>query len=147
MIYTGMMPGELFDCKKDMVNFENHTILGCGKKTRKRKQTPLVIFDTIEPVFRQMCETVPGEKLLRMNRDNFYAEFHATLALCKCRDLTPYSCRHTTASALALQDIPPSVIQEVMRHTKFTTTQRYIHISVSPMLEAVNKIGNAESAS
>jgi len=32
-------------------------------------------------------------------------------------------CRHTTATALALGNIAPSVIQEVMRHTKFNTTQ------------------------
>ena len=63
---------------------------------------------------------------------------------CKCRPLTPYACRHTTASALTLQDIPPSVIQEVMRHTKFTTTQRYIHIGVAPMLDAVNKFSKPE---
>lgn len=75
-----------------------------------------------------------------MWRDAFYDAFHDTLRQCGCRPLTPYSCRHTTATALALGDIAPSVIQEVMRHTKFSTTQRYIHPDSSSMLDAVNKI-------
>lgn len=147
MIYTGMMPGELFDARKDMVDFEAKTILGCGKKTRKRKKTPLVICDAIEPVLRHICDTIPGEKLLRMNRDNFYTTYNETVARCNCRPLPPYSCRHTTATALALQEIPPSVIQEIMRHTKFSTTQRYIHVDVAPMLSAVNKLSKAEGQS
>lgn len=57
-------------------------------------------------------------------------------------DLTPYSCRHSTATALALDDIAPSVIQKVMRHAKFTTTQQYIHVDVAPMLDAVNKMAD-----
>ncbi len=146
MIYTGMMPGELFDARKDMVDFSAHTIIGCGKKTKKRKQTPLVICDIIEPVLHDLIENTPGDKLLRINRDNFYFTFRETLSRCGCRPLTPYSCRHTTATALALQDIPPSVIQEVMRHTKFSTTQRYIHVNVAPMLDAVNKLGKTDGS-
>lgn len=36
-----------------------------------------------------------------MGRDQFYKEFHMILERCGCRNLTPYSCRHTTATALA----------------------------------------------
>lgn len=139
MIYTGMMPGELFDARKDMVDFTSHTITGCGKKTKKRKATPMVVSDLVEPVLQNLCDSTPGDKLLRMNRDNFYITYKETLARCGCRPLPPYSCRHTTATALALQDIPLSVVKEVMRHTKITTTQRYVHVGVAPMLEAVNK--------
>lgn len=31
MIYTGMMPGELFLLKPDMIDWEAHTIIGCGR--------------------------------------------------------------------------------------------------------------------
>lgn len=74
-----------------------------------------------------------------MNKDNFYKEYHAALQRAGVRDLPPYSCRHTTATALALGNIAPSVTQEVMRHTKFSTTQRYIH----PDSEAARKAVNA----
>ena len=62
------------------------------------------------------------------------------------RKLPPYSCRHTTATALALGNIAPSVIQEVMRHTKFATTQRYIHPDTTSALAAVNQLASQTQA-
>lgn len=141
MVYTGMMPGELFIFRKDMIDWDQRLIIGCGLKTKVRKSTPIVVADCILPVLQHLCDSTPGEKVLRMNRDHFYEEFHLALSRCGCRDLTPYSCRHTTATALALGDnVAPSVIQKVMRHSKFTTTQRYIHPDVSDALSAVNTI-------
>lgn len=140
MIYSGMMPGELFQAEKHMIDWENGTIIGCGLKTKKRKETPIVLADCILPVLKDLCEYSESEKLLSMGRDNFYKEFHIILERCGCRQLTPYSCRHTTATALALKNIVPSVIQQVMRHTKFSTTQRYIHVDTESMKKAVNKL-------
>ena len=142
MIYSGMMPGELFECRKPMIDWARQEIVGCGKKTKKRKSTPIVVADLVIPVLRDLCDFSQSRKdyLLCINRDNFYKEYHISLQRIGVRDLPPYSCRHTTATALALGNIAPSVIQEVMRHTKITTTQRYIHIDTSPMLAAVNTI-------
>lgn len=142
MIYSGMMPGELYETKKSMIDWGKQSIIGCGIKTKKRKETPIVIADIILPVLKDLCEFsgFNDERLINIRRDLFYSEFDLTLNRCGCRDLPPYSCRHTTATALALGNIAPSVIQEVMRHTKFSTTQRYIHIDTAPMLDAVNEI-------
>ena len=38
MIYSGMMPGELFLLKQDMVNYDSRTITGCGLKTKERRE-------------------------------------------------------------------------------------------------------------
>lgn len=73
-----------------------------------------------------------------------YARYHETLKRIGVRDLPPYSCRHSTATALAMQNIAPSIIQKVMRHAKFSTTQSYIHVDVSPMLEAVNRLAELQ---
>ena len=140
MIYSGMMPGELLEAKKDMINWDNQTIIGCGKKTRKRKATPLVIADIIVPVLQDITSSNQSEKILAMSKDNFYQEYYKTIERCGCRKLPPYSCRHTTATALALGNIAPNIIKEVMRHTKITTTQRYIHVDATPMLDAVNTL-------
>ena len=141
MCYSGMMPGELFIAKKDMIDWKKQTILGCGLKTKKRKQTPLVVADIILPVLHDLCEHSKGEKLLAMNEDNFYSRFHETMRRCRFTvDHVPYDCRHSTATALALADIPAAVIQKVMRHSKFSTTERYIHVDATPMLDAINKI-------
>lgn len=142
MIYTGMMPGELMKLKKDMIDWDASEIRGCGLKTKKRKETPIVFPEIIAPVLLDLCQRSESRigNVLCMNKDRFYPEFHAALARCGARDLKPYSCRHTTATALALGNIAPSVIQEVMRHTKFSTTQRYIHPDMTAAHAAVNAL-------
>ena len=146
MIYTGMMPGELLKFKGDMVDWSAHEIRGCGLKTKKRKETPIVFPDLLEPVIRNLIETSTARSgyVIGLNKDKFYAEYHAALQRAGVRDLPPYSCRHTTATALALGNIAPSVIQEVMRHTKFSTTQRYIHPDSASALAAVNALGRGK---
>lgn len=140
MIYTGMMPGELLGCLKEQIDWDGKQIRGAGMKTKERKETPIVLADVIIPVLSDLCEHTPGEKLIKINKDNFYTVYYEVLERAGCRRLTPYSCRHTAATSLALENIPPSVIQKIMRHAKFSTTEKYIHISIDPMLEAVNKL-------
>lgn len=140
MIYTGMMPGELLDAEKDNIDWEGKQIVGAGKKTKERRETPIVLADCIIPVLSDLCEHTSGNKLIKINKDKFYEVYYASLARAGCRRLTPYSCRHTAATSLAMENIPPSVIQKIMRHAKFSTTENYIHINVEPMLEAVNKL-------
>lgn len=143
MIYTGMMPAELLTARKAQINWEGKiSITGAGKKTKTRKETPVVLADIILPVLEDLCQHTKGEKIISINRDNFYTKYHETMARVGCRDLPPYSCRHSTATALALDNIAPSVIQKIMRHSKFTTTQGYIHVDVSPMLDAINQMAD-----
>ena len=81
-----------------------------------------------------------------MMEQTFYTRYYEALEQAGVRRLVPYSCRHTTATALALQNIAPSVIQEIMRHSKYTTTQRYIHPDMSSMAAAVNQMPGAPNA-
>lgn len=141
MIYTGMMPGELLSCKKDMINWDKQTIYGCGKKTKKRRATPLVIADVILPVLSQLVDSAPDTRLCPYKKATFYRYYDKTIERCGVRALPPYSCRHTTATVLADIEYNVTVIKEIMRHSKLETTQRYIHKTTAPMLDAVNKIG------
>lgn len=145
MVYSGMMPGELRRCKKDMIIWERQQIIGCGLKTKKRKETPIVVADLVVPVLLDLCAASPSDKLYHMEwYDHFYQDFHAALARCGIEDRPPYACRHTTATALALGNIAPETIKEIMRHSKFSTTERYIHkeYDAAPSLEALNSIVN-----
>ena len=146
MIYTGMMPGELLDARKAHIDWKGKQIIGAGKKTAKRRETPIVLADVIIPVLADLCEHTSGDKLIRINKDKFYETYYEALDRAGCRRLTPYSCRHTAATSLALENIPPSVIQKIMRHAKFSTTEKYIHISIDPMLEAVNKLSKQQNS-
>lgn len=147
MVYTGMMPGELLDARKEHIDWNGRQIVGAGKKTAKRRETPIVLADFILPVLADLCEHTDGEKLIRINKDRFYETYYSTLERAGCRRLTPYSCRHTAATTLALENIPPSVIQQIMRHAKFSTTEKYIHIDVEPMRQAINMLQKKSEAS
>lgn len=146
MIYTGMMPGELMLLKAEMIHWDTNEIIGCALKTKKRKTTPIVFPEIIAPVLELLIQNSKSRsgKVLGMNKDNFYKEYHAAMTRVGVRDLPPYSCRHTTATALALGNIAPSVIKEVMRHTKFSTTERYIHPDMQSSHDAVNAMGKGK---
>lgn len=141
MIYSGMMPGELLKCKKEMIDFQGQTIIGAGLKTKERRSKPIVVPDFIAPILQDICASHGYESLVGMSRDRFYERYHEMSERLGIRDLPPYSCRHTTATALALGDVvPPSVITKVMRQKKMTTTERYKHVDDQTRLEALNKL-------
>ena len=141
MIYTGMMTGELLGCKKAMIDFDRQVIIGAGLKTKERRKRPIVIPDLIIPVLCKLCDSHPYKSLVGMNGQKFYAEYHAMAQRLGIRDLPPYSCRHTTATALALGDVvAPSVITKIMRQKQLVTTERYKHIDEQARLEAVNAL-------
>jgi integrase len=142
MIYSGMMPGELIRAEKNMIDWNERTIFGCGIKTKERKRRPIVFPDFIIPVLQRICDTVSGDKLLYVCRDTFYDEFKSTLERYGCRILPPYSCRHTTGNSLAMseENIPAATIKAVMRQRRFTTTQRYIHPDTANARDAVDKL-------
>ena len=146
MIYTGMMPGELLKLTVDAIDWETQQISGIGLKTKTRKENAIVFPDMLAPVLADLCERSASRKgyVVGMNKDRFYKEYYSALERAGVRGLTPYSCRHTTATALALGNIAPIVIQQVMRHAKFTTTQRYIHPDRASALAAVNTLGQGK---
>lgn len=140
MCYTGMMPGELMAAKKEQVDLQSRTITGAGKKTKTRKKKPIVLADEIIPVLQSLMDHTQGEKLIRINKDRFYDRYYEILAAAGVRKLPPYSCRHTAATMLSDANIRPALVQSIMRHASYTTTQRYVHENVSSALDAVNQL-------
>lgn len=144
MIYSGMMPGEVMKCTKGMIHLKERQIIGAGLKTKVRKQAPIVLADFVVPVLERILTYTPDgddQKILYTDRTSFYDAYHEFTKTRSIRDLPMYSCRHTTATALAVgTDVAPSIIQKIMRHAKFTTTQRYIHPDASDALSGVNKL-------
>lgn len=135
MIYTGMRPGELMKMTRDMINFEEHSIVGAGSKTDLGKSQPIVFPDKIEPLLRNF-------KPLTEHKDKmwFYEKYKQALEAAGIPYLSPNCCRHTCASRLAMQNIPPALIKQIMRHTNYNTTLGYTHFDSKPSAEALNKI-------
>ena len=140
MVYSGMMPGELFDCRKSMIDFDRCEIYGCGKKTSTRKTNAIVFADVVKPVLEELCTLSDTDKLCNKWETEWYDEYHKATKRIGIRDLPPYSCRHTTGTEAAKQNLNASIIQRIMRHGKITTSQRYIHLGTEEVHSGINSV-------
>lgn len=129
MIYTGMMPGELLGLRVSMIDLDNKEIIGAGMKTKVRKKSSILLPDAIVPVLQSLiANKKPDEKLLARNKDLFYVDYYDALERAGVRKLRPYSCRHTTATALAIdENVAPQTVKRIMRWSTSRMLDRYAH--------------------
>lgn len=142
MIYTGMMPGELRKLTKDMVHLKNREIVGAGLKTNERKKKSVLLHDDIVPVFEDVIAKAETDYLFPYNKDRFKRLFNRVLKKAGItRELTPYSCRHTTATVLAVhENVAPQTLQRIMRWKSTRMMDRYVTPSDNDARKAVNKL-------
>lgn len=146
MIYTGMMTGEMRRLTVSMIDFENRRILGVGLKTEVRKAAPVYLPADILHVIGDVIARLDlpegkDSRLYPCSTDDFYARYYAALEAAGVRRLTPYSCRHTTATALAIsENIAPETVRKVMRWSTTAMLSRYAHPDDADALAAVDKL-------
>ena len=144
MIYTSMMPGELLACERDNIDLKAQRIVGAGKKTRERKTKAIMLPDVILPVMKKLMEDGAQGKLVPQKKNRWYDEYHEFTNRVGIRDLPPYSCRHTTATALSLGDkVAPALITKAMRQKRASTTERYKHADEREVLSALNQLSES----
>ena len=143
MIYSGMMPGECFDLRVEMIDLKGRQIVGAGKKTAVRKKTPITIAAVIIPLLEDLiAHARPSGRLFTASEDLWRKDYYDALEAAKCRRLSPYSCRHTTATALAITEgIAPQTIRKVMRWSTTKMLDRYAHPDTADTQAAVDTIG------
>ena len=140
MIYTGMMTGEMRQLSVEMIDYDNRRITGVGLKTKVRKAAPVYLPADIIPVLQEAAEGKTG-RVWPCSEDDFYDRYYAALEAAGVRRLTPYSCRHTTATALAIsENIAPETVRKVMRWSTTAMLSRYAHPNDSDALAAVDKL-------
>lgn len=140
MIYTGMMPGECQVLTKDMIDLDAQTISGAGLKTSARKKALIALPDIIVPVLQDLMAQSDQDLLWTHGKNSFYKMYKDVINRTGVRPLPAYSCRHTTATALAENNIELATIQKAMRHANIQTTTRYTHPNVEIVRESLNMI-------
>ena len=142
MIYTGMMPGELLRLTVGMIDFNRKEIVGVGMKTKVRKKAALLVPDAILPILQALAEGKAAEdKIVQRNKDNFYLDYYAALEAAGVRKLPPYSCRHTTATALAITEgIAPQTVRKIMRWSTTRMLDRYAHPDLADARAAIESL-------
>lgn len=139
MIATGMMPGEMRQLRTDMIDLEARTIIGAGLKTETRKKLSIVLPDDICPVLEEAMEGCDG-LLYPISVPAFYDRYYAALTAAGItRRLTPYSCRHTTATRHTIDEhTPPQIVARLMRWKSTKMLDRYVHPSDEDAQVAAN---------
>ena len=147
MIYTGMMPGEARKLRVENFDLEARLITGAGMKAKVRKATPIVLAESILPVAESLIENAQPDGMIWPKwKQKWYKDYYDALKAAGCRDLSPYSCRHTTATALAITEgIAPQTVRKVMRWANTKMLDRYAHPQTSDALAAVNTLKTARS--
>lgn len=142
MIYTGMMTGEMRKLKKSMINLEEKIISGVGLKTKERKKKAVLLHDDIIPVLEDVIAKTETDLLYNVSEDQFYRLYYASLADAGItRHLTPYSCRHTTATVLAVhENVAPQTLQRIMRWRSTKMMDRYVTPDETDAKIAINRI-------
>jgi integrase len=142
MIYTGMMTGEMRKLTKDMIHLEEKEIIGAGLKTKERKKKAVLLPDDIIPVLEDVMLKAETDLLFPYSENVFYNLYYEALKEAGItRHLTPYSCRHTTATVLAVhENVAPQTLQRVMRWKSTRMMDRYVTPSDQDARKAVNKI-------
>ena len=143
MIYTGLMTGEIRKLTKDMIRLDDREIVSqVGLKTKERKKKAVLLPDDIIPVLEDVIAKAKTDKLFPMCEQKFYNVYYEAMEEAGItRHLTPYSCRHTTATVLAVhENVAPQTLQRVMRWKSTRMMDRYVTPSDQDARKAVNKI-------
>ena len=145
MIYTGMMPGEARKLSVSNFDMENRLIIGAGMKTKVRKATPIVLAESILPVAETLIANAQPDGMIWPKwKQKWYRDYYDVLKAAGCRELSPYSCRHTTATALAITEgVAPQTVKKVMRWASTKMLDRYAHPDQDDALAAVNTLKKA----
>ena len=67
----------------------------------------------------------------------------AVLRQAQVRDARVHDARHIAATLLIEHGVHIRVVQEVLGHTRVTTTERYTHVATLQMKDASERIGEA----
>ncbi|MER7500522.1 tyrosine-type recombinase/integrase [Nonomuraea pusilla] len=59
------------------------------------------------------------------------------------RDVRVHDARHTAATLLIEQGVHIRVVQEILGHTRVTTTERYTHVATLQMKDASDRMDSA----
>ena len=142
MIYTGMMTGEMRRLTVDMIDFDRRRIMGVGLKTEVRKAAPVYLPADIIPVLQDAAASAGKDgRVFPYSQDDFYARYYAAIEKAGTRRLTPSSCRHTTATALAIsENIAPDTVRKIMRWSTTAMLSRYAHPDDADALAAVDRL-------
>lgn len=142
-LHTGMRRGEILNLKWSNIDFAQGFIELLETKSGKSRKIPIsaslhqvlkAIKPTSEYVFVNPLTNEPYKDLKK--------SFHTVLEKAGIKDFRFHDLRHTVATRLVEKGIDLTVVQEILGHSKITTTQRYAHPVPQRKLDAIEVLNS-----
>jgi len=137
-LQTGMRKGEILNLEWDNINFEFGYIDLLKTKTNRPRKIPLStgLKELFKGLERQSKYVFTNPKTNEAYK-SITKSFKAVLDKAKIEDFRFHDLRHTVATRLVEKNIDLFVVQDILGHSKITTTQRYAHPVPQRKLDAV----------
>ncbi len=134
---TGLRISELLSLKGKDVDISNMIIRVRGKGGKYRN-VPMVklCVDVIRKYIKD-----PEEKLFKINRFKAYRLIRGTFErIAKVNGVHPHTLRHSFATHLLERGADLKTVQEILGHSKLSTTQIYTRVSPQHLFEVYRKV-------
>ena len=77
-----------------------------------------------------------------IERSDDWREWKSILRAADVRPGRLHDARHTAGTLLVAQDVHIRVVQEILGHTRITTTEKYVHVASPQVRDAVGRLGS-----
>lgn len=143
LIYTGMRPKEALSLQVRHLNFKARTITIPGTKTSSSEAT-IPMFDEAVP-FLIRAETRLTVKVFLLTYDEAASMWNEVRYHMGWKDIptaTLKALRRTFADIATKRGMPSAVLQRVLRHSSIRTTEGYLQLTGSGLVEESRKYMN-----
>ncbi len=149
LICTGVRIGEIAKLRLNDINFSDHTILINGKGSKQR-----ILYVSSPDTWNAIKEWYKHRKTIKTNNNLlFINKYNAPLSIYglenifyKYRDLsgvnkdaTPHYLRHTFATNLLYNGADLRAVQELLGHSKISTTEIYTQVTFKHKKKTLDK--------
>lgn len=133
-----MRRGEILNLKWSNIDFSQGFIELLETKSGKSRKIP--ISSTLKETLQSIDKT--SEYVFINPRTNepytdLKKSFHTVIEKAKIKNFRFHDLRHTVATRLVEKNIDLFVVQDILGHSKITTTQRYAHPVPQRKLDAI----------
>lgn len=146
LIYSGMRINEFLGMRIENVHLESGYIIG-GEKTEAERNREIPIHRQVRPYIAEWIRRAnDGQELLLVNsaggmiRDDNWRDrkYYPKLDELGISRKSPHSTRRTFATLSRRAGMREEVLQRILGHAKFSTTDLYIKKETADLLDAIN---------
>ena len=142
-LQTGMRKSEILNLQWQNIDFKQGFIELLKTKSGKSRKIP--ISKLLKKTLKQINVT-SNYVFVNPKTNDPYTDlkksFHSVLAKAKIINFRFHDLRHTVATRLVEKGIDLTVVQEILGHSKLTTTQRYAHPVPQRKLDAIEVLNS-----